>query len=120
MSNFKFFSEILLAGSIILNVLGQLLLKMNAANMTDKVIDFYLNRYVIFGLFLYALSALLYIKALQYIKVSVAFPSQSIAYIFVALYAVFYFDERLSTLQMFGFVTIFCGVILLWLDNVRL
>ena len=59
--------------------------------MTDKVIDFYLNRYVIFGLFLYALSALLYIKALQYIKVSVAFPSQSIAYIFVALYAVFYF-----------------------------
>ncbi|MDC3315661.1 EamA family transporter [Candidatus Thioglobus sp.] len=119
MSNYKFFYEMLLVGSIILNVLGQLLLKINATNMTDKVIDFYVNRYVVSGLFLYALSAILYIKALQFIKVSVAFPSQSIAYIFVTLYAVFYFGEKLSTLQMLGLVTIFCGVLLLWIDNVR-
>ena len=107
MSNFKFFYEMLLVGSIILNTLGQISLKINATNMTDKVIDFYVNRYVVLGLSLYALSALLYIKALQYIKVSVAFPSTSIAYIFVTLYAVFYFGEKLSTLQMLGLVTIF-------------
>jgi drug/metabolite transporter (DMT)-like permease len=118
-SNFKFFYEMLLVGSIILNTLGQMLLKINATNMTDKVIDFYVNRYVVLGLSLYALSALLYIKALQYIKVSVAFPSTSIAYIFVTLYAVFYFGEKLSTLQMLGLVTILSGVLLLWLDDVR-
>ena len=111
----------LLVSSIILNILGQMSLKMNSTNVTDKLIDFYVNRYVLLGLFLYALSALLYIKApLQYIKISVAFPSQSIAYIFITLYAVFYFGEKLSTLQILGLVTIFCGVILLWLDSVRI
>jgi drug/metabolite transporter (DMT)-like permease len=101
-----------LAVSILIAVAGQLSLKSGA--MPGAVSgSVYTSPYVIVGLGLYMLAALLYVQALKTIPLSVAFPTVSISYVAVAVFAHFLWGEPLGVRQLLALGFIVAGIVLL-------
>jgi drug/metabolite transporter (DMT)-like permease len=103
--------------AIALAILAQLLFKAftNSPKAIDENIYLYLLNYkLILGLFLYFISATLYIFSLNKISLSVAYPSISISYIFIIFLSHFLFGETLTTYKIIGSIFIISGVGLIW------
>ena len=100
-----------LALSIALGVVGQILLKMGAKN-AHTIVELFVNfnTYIVIGLIVYFISALLYISALTHIRLSVAFPAVSISYFAVAYLAHLIWDEPFGWPQIVGLVLIGVGL----------
>lgn len=106
------YSYIALGISITGGVFGQLLLKSGAIKSIDGIL-YFLEPRIVGGLFLYFLSALLYIFALKKIPVSVAFPTVSISYVAVSYLAHLIWDEPFGMNQLVGLSLIISGIIIL-------
>ncbi|WP_293961435.1 EamA family transporter [uncultured Fusobacterium sp.] len=90
---------------------GQLLLKKSA--MTTHgigIVEKILNLYFLSGLAFYGISTLLWIKILEYIDVSIAYPVMALSYIIVMLGAYFIFGEQISFFKVLGIIFILIGV----------
>lgn len=90
---------------------GQLLLKKSSilyCNMT--IIEKFFNLYFISGLCFYGMSTLLWIKILEYVDVSIAYPVMALSYIIVTVGAYFIFGEQLSIFKIIGIFFILIGV----------
>ena len=109
-----FYYSFLLA-AIFLGVLGQIALK-SAANRTEGLFEQFLHPLTIVGLAAYALAAVGYIVAIRRIPVSVAFPSVSASYIFVAIAAHFLWNEPFGIGQLIGIAFIGLGLYFLHLS----
>ncbi len=66
------------------------------------------------GLFLYFLSALLYIYSLKKIDLSIAYPTISLSYIAIIFISFFMFGEAITLFKIIGCAIIILGVFLLW------
>ena len=77
----------------------------------------FFNPSIFFGLGLYFLSALIYIKALKTIPLSIAYPSLSLSYVAVVLIGGIFFDETLHRIQIIGLLLIILGVMLMWVKR---
>jgi small multidrug resistance pump len=73
-----------LAGAILFGAGGQVLLKSGAA-ASNNLMDQVLAPQSIMGLVLYAAAAICYMYTLRHIPVSIAFPTDSLAYIVVVI-----------------------------------
>jgi len=108
--------------SIILNVLGQFVIKyglnrIDKSLLQDKLIvkvyHLFTYPYVMSGLLIYAISAVFWILALSKIELSVAYPMLSIGYVLVMLVSFFFLNEQMSLYKILGTLLVISGVILI-------
>jgi drug/metabolite transporter (DMT)-like permease len=100
---------------------GQFFLKAGAiklgqvqlSNVVTHILGIVTIPELIFGLLLYALSAVLYILLLTRAPLSVVGPAVSIGYIFSVLMGYYFFKEVITARQLVGLGMVACGVILL-------
>ena len=101
-----------LAGAILCGVVGQIVLKSGAVASSSVAAQF-VNPLTLIGFAIYVLAAFCYIVALKKIPVSVAFPSVSASYIFVAIAAHWMWNEPFGWPQLGGLLLIGGGIMLL-------
>ena len=100
----------------ILGALGSLYLKKSTMNIKSFVEvprhwPFYL------GAFLYFISAILNIIALQYLDYSIVLPLTSLTYIWTLIIARFHLKELVSKYQIFGVICIISGVLIITIND---
>lgn len=100
-----------LGAAILAGVLGQVLLKSAADEVT--LIGQFLHHRTIIGIGAYGAAAFFYVLALRSIPLSIAFPSVAVSYVVVAGLGVFLFHEPFSLIQGAGLACICLGVVLL-------
>lgn len=99
---------------ILLNILlllsGQILWKFGVSKMTSwdlvSVINLMLSPLILAGLILYALATVFWLYILSKVPLSIAYPFQSLTYVFGIVAGYLIFKENVSFVQ-------WCGVILL-------
>lgn len=99
--------------AILIGVGGQVSLKAGSINANYSNGFALFDPYIIFGLACYFVSALFYLYALRQIPVSVAFPSVSLSYVGVSLFAHILWNEPFGLQQCMALVLIFTGVFFL-------
>lgn len=120
MSILNFF--LILVNTLIL-VGGQFLWKFGLMGRSDSyesvggVVKLFLSPYIVSGLFLYGLATVLWLFILTRVPLSVAYPIQSLAYIFAVFGAYFVFNEPLTTPKIIGVLLIMAGVSLIGIQG---
>lgn len=71
------------------------------------------NPYVLCGLLLYTIAALLWLGALSTLDVSYMYPLLSLAYVITAVFALFYLEETLPIGRWIGIALVIIGCILI-------
>lgn len=107
--------------SICIGIIGQLMLKKGAItlsvdpsiNIFNYITKVFSNYYLILGLALYAISALIWINVLSKVDLSYAYPMIAMSYVVVALLATVFFNEQISLIRWSGIAFIIAGVILI-------
>lgn len=102
-----------LATAIVLGALGQLALKYGA-EQSASIAEQLHHPSSVLGLAIYGLTALLYMKALREVPVSIAFPSISASYIIVVFAAHLLWNEAFGIQQIAGIMLIGCGIFFLF------
>ncbi|MBN1825115.1 MAG: EamA family transporter [Candidatus Eisenbacteria bacterium] len=101
--------------------LGQLSMKrgmkavgeINAAQVLQKMSAAFVNPYVLAGLALYGISALVWMIVLSRVNLSYAYPMVSMGYVFVMIGSYYFFQEPVTMLRVLGTLVIVGGVILI-------
>ena len=108
---------------ILLNTLilvsGQFLWKMGmmkqepSFSSIGEIIKLLFSPYILSGLTLYGFATVLWLFILTRVPLSVAYPVQSLAYIFAVFGAYFFFSEPLGWTKIIGVMLIMIGVSLI-------
>jgi multidrug transporter EmrE-like cation transporter len=110
-------SLLLIFLSVFAGAVGQIFLKLGAmrSSASDEIDLFktYVNFYVIFGLFLYGTSALIWILALRKVELSYAYPMVSFGYVIVFLVSIIFLGESVSFMKIIGLIVILIGIIII-------
>lgn len=112
---------LVLAVSILLAVCGQLLMKRGMqifgtfpiSQLHLKLIPIFLNPFILGGLACFGLSSILWLVILSRLPLSLVYPMVSVAYVLVALAAMFLFKENVTLLRWIGIFVICFGVYLI-------
>ncbi|MDQ0161900.1 EamA family transporter [Aeribacillus alveayuensis] len=78
-----------------------------------SIFQMFLSPYIIGGLFLYGFATVLWLFILSRVPLSVAYPIQSLAYIFAVVGAYFIFNESITIYTILGCIFIMLGVSLI-------
>jgi drug/metabolite transporter (DMT)-like permease len=108
---------------VALGVAGQLLLKYGMTSTGDRVDEVgdviprllaaAVNPAVVGGLFLYALSAALWLVLLTRVELSLAYPMLSLGYVIVVLLSRVFFHEHVTWVRLLGTLVVCFGVFLI-------
>ena len=109
---------IMLLTSIGLAAVAQLLMKHGmriigvfpAREIFSRLFSIILNPFVFAGLFLFGISAVIWLIVLSRLELSFVYPMVSIAYIIVAIASFFFFGEKVTYIRWIGILTICLGV----------
>jgi uncharacterized membrane protein len=101
----------------VLAAVGQTFFKMGAAQVSTQYTDWVLNLKVILGMGIYGTSAVLFIVALKYGRLSILYPIIATSYIWVTLLAYYVFGENITYVNWIGVAMIVCGVTLITLKG---
>ncbi len=99
---------LLIIADTFLMALGQLFLKLGMNNFNINTL--FLNYYLILGLFLYGLSAIIFVIALKSGELSVLYPIFAATYIWVTLLSLYVLNESINELRWIGVIVIGIGV----------
>ena len=109
--------------AIFIGAIGQLLLKfglnkiggltLSRTNFIRLIFTLFLNPYIVWGVFLYGISAFLWLIGLSNTPLSIAYPLISLSYIVVVLFSWILFYEKITLLKILGLFIICFGVFLL-------
>lgn len=101
--------------SIILGAVAQIALKLGANKSVEMenagLIKSFINFPVITGIFLYGISALVWIVVLRKVELSTAYPMVSFGYVIVFIASFFLFGESLSLNKIIGLALIVAGIL---------
>ena len=100
--------------SIALNAIAQIFMKKTALHGI-KPIQLLSNTSSYIALFCYGLSVILWLVALKEIKLSVAYPMQSVGYILVTIFSYFMLSEKIGIGNVIGLTLILLGAVTLGL-----
>lgn len=107
--------------SIFLGSLGQITLK-HGMNTVGRITSADLNRlpelilrvgfnpFILLGLFIFGMSAVVWLVVLSRMNVSVAYPFASLAYFFVLLMSWLFLGEKITVFQVSGVFMIWLGL----------
>jgi len=90
---------------------AQVLYKFGVSNLRISLPSLLTNYYLIGGLALYGLGALLMVFALKGGDLSVLYPIIATSYIWVGLMSAYFFQEIINALRWFGIIAIVAGVV---------
>ena len=111
--------------SVLLNALGQILLKAGMKNFSNidlknnviqTFISIAINPYIICGFISYGISILLWLWVLSKVDVSYAYPFQALGYIVVTILAWLIFQENINLTRIIALIFITLGLIILALS----
>ena len=108
--------------AVLFEAFGQLALKHGADSAASQggglahVGRLWRHRVVVFGIGCFVVEAILWTMALRLLDVSVAFPAGRLCFVFVALLAQFYLQERVGQQRWIGVSLILGGVMLIGLS----
>ena len=100
---------LVLLGTIV-GAFGPILLKRGSNAFGLSIYALLRNYNVLFGIFLYGISSLIFIPALRGGDLSVLYPFVSVNYIWVSLLSVKFLNEKMNSLKWFGILLIIVGV----------
>ena len=113
----------LILTSVLLGAVGQLSMKkgmshlgpvsLNLSTLFVNLTRMLTSPFVLLGLFLYAISAVLWLAVLSRVQLSYAYPMISIGYVLVLMLSWIFLNERLAYLRILGVLLICCGVFLI-------
>ena len=94
---------------------GNIFLKYSRiATMGQPFFESLFSVYFLLGITCYAVNVIVFVKALEGMPLSIAYPVlASLGFALVVLASIVLFDERLGVLQWAGLVLILCGIVLL-------
>ena len=78
-----------------------------------KLSTIYKNKFLILGVLIYGLSAILFIPALKGGELSVLYPLVGLSYVWVCIYSVIMLKEKMTKLKWLGIFTVILGVSLI-------
>ena len=99
---------ILVSGQFLWKI-GLLQRETSFQNLQD-IISLFLSPYILSGLSLYGAATVLWLFILTKVPLSIAYPIQSLAYIFAVFGAFFIFNEPLTVAKIVGVLFIMLGV----------
>ncbi|WP_341281425.1 EamA family transporter [Paenibacillus sp. FSL H8-0537] len=107
--------------NILMLVTGQILFKLGLNQIGGVTLQTawkaLFNAYIISGITLYALATLLWFVILTRMPLSLAYPLQSLAYVFGLLVALIIFKEPVSVTKWIGVLIIIVGVTFVAIDK---
>lgn len=101
----------------VLAAVGQTFFKMGASEISTQYADWFLNGTIILGMGIYGTSALLFIVALKFGRLSILYPIIATSYIWVTLLAYYVFGEPITYVNWIGILMIMSGVTLITLKG---
>ena len=104
------YSGILLA-SVLISAISQVMLKKSALKTYDSPIKEYLNPLVIFAYALFVGTTLLSVIAYKGIPLSLGPVLESTAYVYVTVFGVLIFKERMTKGKLGALALIICGIV---------
>jgi undecaprenyl phosphate-alpha-L-ara4N flippase subunit ArnE len=101
---------------IIMHSSSQMLYKSGVHNVrfTDPINTLLLNAPVFFGYVISFAASLLYLRVIQEVPLTMAFPTTVLIQVFVILGAHFLFKEAITLNHFIGFALIFAGLYFIW------
>ncbi|MEV3731260.1 EamA family transporter [Paenibacillus larvae] len=115
------------AGLILLNtvllVSGQFLWKVGLARKVNSfesirsIIELMFSPFVLGGLFIYGFATVLWMYILNRVDISIAYPMQSIVYVFAIIGGYYFFHESITPLKILGCLVILIGVLMIGLSS---
>lgn len=109
MNSTAVYAGILLLG-VFISAISQVMLKKAAEKTYDSWLKEYLNPLVIFAYTLFVGTTLLSIFAYKGIPLSMGPVLESTSYIYVTIFGVTFFHEKISKKKLFGLGLILCGI----------
>ena len=109
----KNFAILLMLLTTVLTSGAQLLYKAGSSSLSFDLIGVVTNTPLLAGLALYALGAVLMIKAFKVGEVTVLYPIVATSYIWVSLFSIPLFGEKISFLQWAGILAVVAGVVII-------
>ncbi|MFC1478038.1 hypothetical protein ACFL57_01100 [Candidatus Margulisiibacteriota bacterium] len=116
-------SVVMVMVPVLIGVVGQLFLKhgmlqigtfaITAAALSATFLKVITNFSVVFGFFLYGLSAFLWLIVLSRMDLSFAYPLLSVGYILILIFSWMFFKENISIVRWSGVLVICFGVYLI-------
>ena len=79
----------------------------------QSILRMLLSPYILAGLTLYGVATILWLFILTKVQLSVAYPFQSLAYLFAIIGAYFFFGESITLMKVLGVLIIIIGVSIL-------
>jgi len=109
------FAWLLIFLASINSAIGNLLLKKSRESQNISFLDSLYDLWFISGIFFYAINVLLFVKALEFLPVSIAYPALAgLGFLFLSISANFIFGEIFNPAQFAGIILILIGITLLF------
>ena len=96
---------------------GAVYLKKGSKNFSFNFKKLINNYVLIFGVFCYGVSTILYMVALKGEDLSVVYPLVSLTYIFISVLSIKMLGERMNTWRWLGVIIIIAGIIVIGLGG---
>ena len=111
MTDIIVYSSILLIG-VFISAVSQVILKKEAMSKHDSVSEEYLNTRVMFAYLLFIGTTFLCIIAYKVVPLSMGPILEATSYIWVTLFGITIFKEKMTTRKAIALVMILCGIIM--------
>ncbi len=111
MSKSEILYSLVLVAGVLISSFSQVLLKKSALKKHDSVIKEYLNPYVITAYFIFICATVLTVIAYRVIPLSLGTLLDSTGYIFITIFGIIFFGERLNTTKALALGLIIAGIV---------
>src|SRR3989344_3371881 len=92
---------------------GPIMLKKASGRISLNIKSIIYNKYLIIGIFFYAIGTILFIPALRGGDLSVLYPFVALSYVWVSFLSIWFLKEKMNTVKWAGIVFIIIGVSLI-------
>src|SRR3989344_6432088 len=89
---------------------AQIFLKLGVEKSSPGIMGTINNNYIIAGLAVYAIGGALALMAFRRGQVTVVYPIFASSYIWVSLYSLYFFGEKIGFFKLAGILTVFTGI----------
>lgn len=118
------FALMLVLICVLAGAAGQIFWKMGMSDMSringmgdllqfKTALDIFTNKYITFGIFLYALSVFLWLGAMSTLEVSFMYPLLSLGYAVTAVLAFLFIGENITLIRWVGIALVLTGCALI-------
>ncbi len=95
----------------VLGALGQLSFKIGSDTLAFKIKELIKNKYLIIGVFLYAIATVMFVFALKGGELSVLYPLIATSYVWTVILAKRYLNENINIYKIIGILLIIAGLV---------